>query len=135
MKKKNGVLALPMICNRKTLDPRDPESAPVVQLETAMGAAIAVFDAAEAIRVPRIRFTPVKNTGDLLAVQSDRYLLNDKFQLVPNPKRKMDSIPIDLDPAYYRFIDRFENHFPFGVPSLVDCESLTIEVMFDLAAR
>jgi len=126
MKKKNGVLALPMICNRKTLDPRDPESAPVVQLETAMGAAIAVFDAAEAIRVPRIRFTPVKNTGDLLAVQSDRYLLNDKFQLVPNPKRTINSIQIDLDPAYYRFIDRFENHFPFGVPSLVDCESLKI---------
>jgi len=127
MKKKNGVLALPMICNRKTLDPRDPESAPVVQLETAMGAAIAVFDAAEAIRVPRTRFTPVKNTGDLLAVQSDRYLLNGKFQLVPNPKRTIDSIQIDLDPAYYRFIDRFENHFPFGVPSLVDCESLTIK--------
>jgi len=126
MKKKNGVMALPMICNRKTLDPRDPETAPVYQLETAMGAAITVFDAADAIRVPRIRFTPVKNTGDLLAVQSDRYLLNDKFQLMPNPKRKMDSIQIDLDPAYYRFIDRFENHFPFGVPSLVDCESLTI---------
>jgi UTP--glucose-1-phosphate uridylyltransferase len=33
---------------------------------------------------------------------------------------------IDLDPAYYRFVDRFENHFPFGAPSLVDCESLTI---------
>ena len=126
MKKKNGVMGLPLICNRKTLDPRDPESAPVVQLETAMGAAITVFDAAEAIRVPRRRFTPVKNTGDLLAVQSDRYLLNDKFQLVPNPKRKIDSIQIDLDPAYYRFIDRFKNHFPFGVPSLVDCESLTI---------
>ena len=49
-----------------------------------------------------MQFTPVKNTGDLLAVQSDRYLLNDKFQLVPNPKRKMDSIQIDLDPAYDR---------------------------------
>jgi len=127
MKNENGVLALPMICNRKTLDPRDPESAPVYQLETAMGAAIAIFDSAEAIRVPRIRFTPVKNTNDLLAVQSDRYLLNDKFQLVPNPKRKMDSIQIDLDPTHYRFIDRFKNRFPFGVPSMVDCESLTIK--------
>ena len=127
LKKKNGVLGLPMICNRKTLDPRDSESTPVYQLETAMGAAIAVFDAAAAVRVPRSRFTPVKNTNDLLAVKSDRYLLNDKFQLVPNPKRKMDAIRIDLDPAYYRFIDRFENHFPFGAPSLVDCESLKIE--------
>lgn len=127
LNKKNGVLALPMICNRKTLDPRDPESAPVYQMETAMGAAIAIFDTAAAIRVPRTRFTPVKNTNDLLAVRSDRYLLNDKFQIVPNPKRKMDSIRIDLDPAYYRFIDRFENHFPRGAPSLVECEALRIE--------
>ena len=116
-----------MIRNRKTIDPRDLESAPEYQLMTAMGAAIAVFDTADAIRVPRTRFTPVKNTNDLLAVQSDRYLLNDKFQVVPNPKRKTDSIRIDLDPGYYCFIDRFENHFPFGAPSLVDCESLKIE--------
>ncbi|MFW6147226.1 MAG: UTP--glucose-1-phosphate uridylyltransferase [Thermodesulfobacteriota bacterium] len=47
-----------MIRNRKTLNPRDPESAPVYQLETAMGAAIAVFDAAGAIRVPRRRSSP-----------------------------------------------------------------------------
>jgi UTP--glucose-1-phosphate uridylyltransferase len=127
MKRKKGVLELPMICNHKTLDPRDPESAPVYQLETAMGAAISVFDRSEAIRVPRRRFTPVKNTNDLLAVKSDRYILNDKFQLVPNPKSKTDSIRIDLDPAYYRFFDRFESHFPFGAPSLVDCESLKIE--------
>ena len=122
-----GVLKLPMIRNRKNMDPRDSGSLPVYQLETAMGAAIAVFDTADAIRVPRRRFVPVKNTNDLLAVQSDRYLLNDNFQLVPNPKRKTDSIRIDLDPAYYRFIDRFENRFPFGVPSLVNCKSLKIK--------
>jgi UTP--glucose-1-phosphate uridylyltransferase len=127
LERKQGVLELPMICNRKTMDPRDPESAPVYQLETAMGAAISAFGTTGAVRVPRTRFTPVKNTNDLLAVQYDRYLLNDKFQLVPNPKRKTDSIQIDLDPSCYRFIDRFEDHFPFGAPSLVDCESLKIE--------
>ena len=31
-----GVLPLPMIRNKKTLNPRDPESAPVYQLETAI---------------------------------------------------------------------------------------------------
>ena len=47
-----GVLKLPMIRNRKNMDPRDSGSLPVYQLETAMGAAIAVFDTADAIRVP-----------------------------------------------------------------------------------
>src|SRR4029077_7021163 len=32
--------ALPLIVNRETVDPRDPASTPVIQLESAMGAAI-----------------------------------------------------------------------------------------------
>ena len=127
MDRKKGVLELPMIRNRKTLDPRDPESKPVYQLETAMGAAIAVFDAAGAIRVPRRRFSPVKNTNDLLVVRSDCYVLNNSFQVVPNPERKLGQILIDLDPGYYKLIDDFESRFPFGPPSLVNCESLEVK--------
>src|SRR5450759_2558928 len=37
-----GAPVLPLIVNRKTVDPTDPSSTPVIQLETAMGAAIAV---------------------------------------------------------------------------------------------
>ena len=122
----NGVLGLPMIRNRKNLDPRDPESPPVYQLETAMGAAISVFDRAGAIRVPRTRFAPVKNTNDLLAVRSDRFLLDDRFRLLPNPNRRSDRILIDLAPAHYKRIDDFESRFPFGPPSLTGSESLTI---------
>jgi UTP--glucose-1-phosphate uridylyltransferase len=127
MASRKGLLGLPMICNRKPLNPRDPQSAPVYQLETAMGAAISVFDGAGALRVPRSRFTPVKNTNDLLSVRSGNYILNDRFQLVPNPKRTMDSIRVDLDPWHYRFIDRFESRFPFGAPSLVECTSLRVK--------
>jgi UTP--glucose-1-phosphate uridylyltransferase len=116
-----------MILNRKSVNPRDPDSPPVYQLETAMGAAITVFAAADAIRVPRTRFTPVKNTNDFLAVRSDGYILKENYQLVPNPKRRRGRIHIDLDPLYYRFIDRFESRFPRGVPSLVDCDSLQIK--------
>jgi UTP--glucose-1-phosphate uridylyltransferase len=123
----NGLLGLPMILNRKSVNPRDPDSPPVYQLETAMGAAITVFAAADAIRVPRTRFTPVKNTNDFLAVRSDGYILTENYQLVPNPKRRRGRIHIDLDPLYYRFIDRFESRFPRGVPSLVDCDSLQIK--------
>jgi len=124
---KKGVLELPMIRNRKSLDPRDPESEPVYQLETAMGAAISVFEKAVAIRVPRTRFIPVKNINDLMAVRSDRYNLNDKFELVPNPNQTSPQIRIDLDPAYYNFIDNFEIRFPVGIPSLAACESLTVK--------
>ena len=46
--KGDGVLELPMIVNRKTVDPRDSSSPEVLQLETAMGAAIGVFDGAGA---------------------------------------------------------------------------------------
>ncbi|HHQ48278.1 MAG TPA: UTP--glucose-1-phosphate uridylyltransferase, partial [Acidobacteria bacterium] len=63
-----GFLPLATIVNRKTLDPRDPASPRVVQLETAMGAAISLFPGASAVRVPRRRFSPVKTTNDLLAV-------------------------------------------------------------------
>ncbi|HQF70708.1 MAG TPA: UTP--glucose-1-phosphate uridylyltransferase, partial [Promineifilum sp.] len=75
-------LDLPMIRNRKTVDPRDPDSTPVYQLETAMGSAIAVFDGAEATRVPRARFAPVKRTEDLLAVRSDAYVLTADHRVV-----------------------------------------------------
>jgi UTP--glucose-1-phosphate uridylyltransferase len=128
LERKKGILGLPMIRNRKTLDPRDADSPPVFQLETAMGAAISVFDRAGAIRVPRTRFIPVKSTNDLLAIRSDHYVLTDRYRLVPNPERKIDRrVKIHLDPAYYKFIDRFESRFPCGAPSLLECESLTIE--------
>jgi len=73
-----------MIRNEKTVDPRDSSSPKVYQLETAMGAAISVFEGAGAIRVPRQRFAPVKNTNDLLAVRSDCYILTEQFQIIPN---------------------------------------------------
>ena len=57
---------LPLIVNRKTVDPRDPASTPVLQLETAMGAAIGSIAGARALQVPRDRFAPVKTTDDLL---------------------------------------------------------------------
>ena len=127
MRRHDNQLRLPMIRNRKTLDPRDSQTPPVYQLETAMGAAIAVFKKSGALRVPRTRFIPVKDTNDLLAVRSDSYILTDNYRLIPNPKRKTDRLEIDLDPDYYKLIDRFERRFPFGAPSLRDCEFLKVD--------
>jgi UTP--glucose-1-phosphate uridylyltransferase len=121
------VLGLPMIVNPKTVDPRDPDSMPIYQLETAMGSAIAVFEGARAVRVPRARFAPVKTTDDLLAVRSDAYVLTEDYRVAPNPARRLGPPAVNLDPAYYRLIDDMEARFPYGPPGMVDCASLMVQ--------
>src|SRR3954471_20041826 len=123
---RDGVLGLPMIVNRKTVDPSDKSSPEVIQLETAMGAAIDVFDGARAIRVPRRRFAPVKTTSDLLALRSDAYVLTDAAHVEPAEGR--DGPPVvDLDDDHYKLLADFEARFPSGPPSLVQCERLTVD--------
>jgi UTP--glucose-1-phosphate uridylyltransferase len=65
-----GVLELPLIRNLKNVDPKDSTTDPVIQLETAMGAACSAFSNSSAIEVPRSRFRPVKNTVDFERLQS-----------------------------------------------------------------
>jgi UTP--glucose-1-phosphate uridylyltransferase len=124
---RGGVLGLPLIVNRKTVDPADPASPEVIQLETAMGAAIEMFDGATALRVPRRRFAPVKTTNDLLVVRSDAYVLTEEWHVEPAPERGDRSPPIvDLDSRYYKLLRDFEARFPAGAPSLKPCERLTV---------
>ena len=122
---RDGVLGLPIIVNRKTVDPSDPDSTPVVQLETAMGAAIGVFEGARALHVPRRRFAPVKTTNDLLALRSDAYVLLDDRRVELAPSREEPPV-IDLDPDYYKLVGDFEPRFAAGPPSLVECERLSV---------
>jgi UTP--glucose-1-phosphate uridylyltransferase len=122
----DGVVRLPMICNTKTIDPRDGASPVVYQLETAMGAAIELFEDAAAVRVPRLRFAAVKKTGDLLGIRSDAHVMTEDFRIVPNPRRSLGPIIVTLDDRYYAFIDQMEARFPGGPPSLVDCERLEV---------
>jgi len=126
MAERNNILGLAMICNSKTVDPRDKASTPVFQLETAMGSAIAVFEGAGALRVPTTRFAPIKKTNDLLDVRSDNYILTDDFQVVANPARRLGRCVVDLDPAHYQFVDDLEARFPHGSPSLLECKRLTV---------
>jgi UTP--glucose-1-phosphate uridylyltransferase len=121
---RDGVLGLPMIVNRKTVDPSDSSSPPVVQLETAMGAAIGVVEGAAAIRVPRSRFAPVKKTDDLLVVRSDAYELGEDFTV----RLRRESPPlVSLDPDHFKLLGDFEQRFSQGPPSLVECGRLTVK--------
>ena len=127
LRRRNSVLGLPMIRNEKPLDPADDASPKVIQLETAMGAAISVIEGASAIRVPRDRFIPVKTTNDLLGLWSDAYELADDWRVVPATGGvSAEDRVIDLDPRHYRRIDQLEERFPSGAPSLVGCRRLTV---------
>ncbi len=123
----DGVIDLPMIVNRKTLDPSDPTSTAVVQLESAIGAAIAAIPGARAIRVGRARFVPVKTTDDLLLLRSDAYELTDDGHLALAPACGGRAPLAELDGDYFRMIDGFEARFAQGAPSLVAAECLTVK--------
>jgi UTP--glucose-1-phosphate uridylyltransferase len=123
LSERDGVLGLPMIVNRKTVDPSDSASPEVIQIETAMGAAIGVFEGARAVRVPRTRFAPVKTTNDLLLLRSDAYVLRDDYRVLP-----ADGLPmVDLDSAHYKLLRDFDAHFPAGPPSLAGCDRLIVD--------
>ena len=120
---RDGVLGLPIIVNRKTVDPTRKDSTKVIQVESAMGTAIEVFEGSRALHVPRSRFRPVKTTNELLLLRSDRFALDEASRVVtrtdtPDPG-------IDLD-RHYADIVAFDERFPAGPPSLVGCTSLTV---------
>jgi UTP--glucose-1-phosphate uridylyltransferase len=125
LEERYGVLGLPMIVNRKTVDPSDPSSPAVLQLETAMGAAIGVFEGAAAVHVPRGRFAPVKTTSHLLVVRSDAYELADDWTVQLAPGR--DRAPIVELSGEFKLLPDFESRFPAGPPSLVGAERLEVE--------
>lgn len=118
---RDGVLGLPLIRNEKTVDPTDPESTPVIQIESAMGAAIEVFEGATAICVDRSRFLPVKTTNELLLLRSDVYQLGSDGTL----SATVDASPeIDLGKAY-KTVSGFARRIP-AAPSLKLANRLSV---------
>ncbi|HKH18332.1 MAG TPA: UTP--glucose-1-phosphate uridylyltransferase [Solirubrobacteraceae bacterium] len=138
LRERDGVMGLPMIVNEKTVDPTDSSTPAVYQLETAMGAAIGVFDGAQAIRVPRSRFVPVKTTSDLLVLRSDAYVLADGARIELADGRDAPPL-VELDDEHFKLLADFDAHFPAGPPSLVEAERLAVkgDVTFgrDVAVR
>jgi UDP-N-acetylglucosamine pyrophosphorylase len=122
----HGVLPLPTIRNAKTIDPTNSKTEKVYQLETAMGTAISCFDRATAVVVPRSRFAPVKTCSDLLVLSSDCFVETEEKTLVLIPERNGVPPVVSLEDKHYKFVQQFEKLIANGVPSLRNCERLTV---------
>ncbi|XP_059187540.1 UTP--glucose-1-phosphate uridylyltransferase-like [Centropristis striata] len=111
---------LEIIVNPKTLD----GGLNVIQLETAVGAAIKSFNNALGINVPRSRFLPVKTSSDLLLVMSNLYSL-DAGSLTMSKKREFPTTPhVKLGSSFTKvqdFLTRFES-----IPDMLELDHLTV---------
>lgn len=119
-----GVLELPIIVNRKTVDPTLKDSTPVIQIESSMGTAIEVFEGSQALFVPRDRFRPVKTTNELLLVRSDLYELDAASRVVSLIDHEEPFIDLSSE---FKFIFDFDDRFPHGVPSISEATSLVVD--------
>lgn len=110
-----------IIVNNKTLD----NGMRVIQLETAVGAAMKCFDGGIGINVPRSRFLPVKKTSDLLLVMSNLYSL--KYgSLVMSPQRMFPTTPlVKLGDNHFSKVKEFLGRFA-NIPDLIELDHLTV---------
>jgi UDP-N-acetylglucosamine pyrophosphorylase len=125
--KYGGFIPLPMIVNKKTVDPKDETSQKVIQLETAMGAAIERFEGATAILVPRSRFAPVKKCNDLLLLRSDAYIITPDHRPILHPACNGVAPVMELDSKKYKLVDALEKATSGGIPSLAQCKRLNVK--------
>ena len=116
-----GVLGLPLIRNAKPVDPTDPASPAVYQIESAMGAAIEAFEGARAVAVPRSRFLPVKTTNDLALLRSDVFQMGEDYI----PYAVVSPLPVVTLAKLYAGITAFDERLPSAL-SLRHARTLTV---------
>jgi UTP--glucose-1-phosphate uridylyltransferase len=127
---RDGIMGLPLIRNVKTVDPGDPSTPEVIQVESAMGAAIEIFEGATTIEVGRDRYIPVKTTNDLLVLRSDVYDIGPDFVL----DQAAEMVPfVDLD-GVYKLVGDFDKRFKAGAPSLRKATSLVVSGDWDFGS-
>ncbi len=121
LKKKlqNNTLHLDVIVNSKNLD-----RLPIVQLETAIGSGINNFEGSLAVKVPRIRFVPIKKTDDLLLVQSNLFIFKDGV-LRKNPDRQFGGIPLIRLGELFQSVEEYQNRFN-SIPDILELDLLTV---------
>ncbi|MBM7825273.1 UTP--glucose-1-phosphate uridylyltransferase [Arcanobacterium pluranimalium] len=122
LRRTGGVVNLPLIRNKKHVDPTDKTSPEVYQIECASGAIVSSFSDSRPILVGRERFLPVKTTNDLFAIRSDSYDFGADARLRLN----REQAPIArLDPQYFAMISDFELRTK-NLPSTANLDSIEV---------
>lgn len=116
-----GLLNMEIIVNPKTLE----NGTSVIQLETAVGAAMKSFNGCIGINVPRRRFLPVKKTSDMLLVMSNLYKLSNGHLLM-SPDRLFPTTPlVKLGDRHFAKVNEFLKRFA-SIPDILDLDHLTV---------
>ncbi|RLV95451.1 UTP--glucose-1-phosphate uridylyltransferase [Spathaspora sp. JA1] len=109
-----------IIPNQKTIS----NDVNVLQLETAVGAAIRHFKGAHGVVVPRSRFLPVKTCSDLLLVKSDLFYL-ESGALKLDPTRDGFANPLIKLGSHFKKVSGFQARVPH-MPKILELDHLTI---------
>ena len=115
------LLDLDVIVNHKLIEDTGLK---VVQLETAVGAAIKHFNGAHGVNVPRSRFLPVKSCSDLFLVQSDLYTLQ-RGALLMNSKRQFNTTPLVKLGDHFKKVSQYLTRFA-SIPEIIELDHLTV---------
>nr|XP_042907332.1 UTP--glucose-1-phosphate uridylyltransferase-like [Parasteatoda tepidariorum] len=117
-------LSMDVIVNHKILKVNgEPED--IIQLETAMGSAINLFECSIGVVVPRSRFLPVKTTSDFFLIKSNVYVLKNGTLLL-NPLRRISYPPlIELVGKHFTSYSQIKERFP-EMPDCLNLLSLTV---------
>lgn len=115
----SGEMKLDIIVNNKEVSGQK-----VIQLETALGAAIAYFNNACGVNVPRSRFLPVKSTSDLMLIQSNMYTLKSG-SLIMNPARQFATTPVIKLGTEFKKVAQYLDRFG-SIPDVLELDHLTV---------
>ncbi|KAE9381330.1 UDPGP-domain-containing protein [Stipitochalara longipes BDJ] len=121
----NNELEMEIIPNNKSIpaDKKGESDVSIVQLETAVGAAIRHFHNAHGVNVPRRRFLPVKTCSDLMLVKSDLYSLkHGQLQIDPNRFGPAPLIKLGND---FKKVSDFQKRIG-SIPKIIELDHLTI---------
>ena len=121
-----GPMDLNLIVNDKQVAGR-----PIIQLETAIGAGLESFDGAKGLVVGRDRFLPVKNTSDLMLIQSNLFVF-ENGRMVRNPTFNQKTLPLVTWKAPFTDLEEFQKRIPV-IPDMRELQFLEMagEVYFE----
>lgn len=116
----NNDLHMEIISNNKQLDNGDK----IIQLETAIGAAIKGFNKSIGINVPRSRFLPVKTCSDLLLIMSNLYSVTHGT-LMMSPSRHFQTTPLVQLGQHFIKVKEYLHRFD-SIPDIIELDHLTV---------